>query len=63
MEWRELTLTLPSAVSDRQFPSRLREYRGGERRDWNFLDPWSVGTGHLGIGVEDPYRTWDELVS
>jgi catechol 2,3-dioxygenase-like lactoylglutathione lyase family enzyme len=63
LECRELTLTLPSAVSDRQFPLHLREYRGIERRDWTSLDPWSVGTGHLGLGVEDPYRTWDELAA
>ena len=62
-ERRELTLTLPSAVSHRQFPIRLREYRGGERRDWSGLKPWSLGSGHLGLGVGDPQRTWDELAT
>jgi catechol 2,3-dioxygenase-like lactoylglutathione lyase family enzyme len=63
LEWRGLTLTLPSAVSDREFPLHLREFRGMPRRAWHELDAWSVGTGHIGLGVEDPNRTWDALAA
>lgn len=61
VECRRLTMTMPTAVSDRDFPMHLREYRGVDRRDWAALPVWSVGTGHIGLGVEDPYRTWDEV--
>ncbi|OLT06534.1 hypothetical protein BJF90_15685 [Pseudonocardia sp. CNS-004] len=62
-EWRGLTMSLPSGVSERQFPLRLREYRGGPRHVWNTLDAWSVGSGHMGLCVEDPYQTWNALAN
>jgi catechol 2,3-dioxygenase-like lactoylglutathione lyase family enzyme len=60
-EWRGLEMSLPSAVSDRRFPLFLREYRGAPLHVWDALDPWSVGSGHIGLCVTDPYQTWEAL--
>lgn len=63
LEWRSLTLTMPSAVSDRDFPLHLREFRPASPRGAATLDVWAVGTGHLGLGVRDPYETWNGLAA
>jgi catechol 2,3-dioxygenase-like lactoylglutathione lyase family enzyme len=62
-ECREQRLQISSAVSGRPFPLHLRQFRGPWPHDWTAIDAWAVGSGHLGLGVEDPYRTWDELAA
>jgi catechol 2,3-dioxygenase-like lactoylglutathione lyase family enzyme len=51
---RSARLRIPSAVSGQPFALVLREFGGIERNDWSGLDMWSLGSGHLGLGVEDP---------
>jgi catechol 2,3-dioxygenase-like lactoylglutathione lyase family enzyme len=51
---RAARLRIPSAGSGQPFTLVLREFAGIDRNDWSGLDMWSLGSGHLGLGAEDP---------